>query len=59
MTPLDWLNASKLKSLKNFMLQYNPKYAVRVSSKDFGYNPDTRIKSIPLYAAFLIIEEKR
>ena len=27
---------------------------VRISLKDFGYNKDTKIKSIPLYAVFLI-----
>lgn len=42
------------KSLKNYMAKYNPKYAIRISSKDFGYNENTKIKSIPLYAAFLI-----
>lgn len=42
------------KSLKNYMRQYHPRYALRVSSKDFGYNPETKIKSIPLYAVFLI-----
>ena len=42
------------KSLNVYMNMYNPKYAIRISSKDFGYNPVTRIKSIPLYAAFLI-----
>ena len=33
---------------------YHPKYMIRVISKDFGYNPKTRIKSVPLYAVFLI-----
>ena len=44
------------KSLKVYNELYNPKYMIRISSKDFGYNPDTKIKSIPLYATFLIKE---
>ena len=42
------------KSLKVYGELYNPKYKIRISSKDFGYNPETKIKSIPLYATFLI-----
>lgn len=42
----------KSKSLKIFMDQYKPTYAYRISSLNFGYNPTTRIKSIPLYAVF-------
>ena len=42
------------KSLKVYMENYNPKYAIRISSKNFGYNAKTKIKSIPLYAVFLI-----
>ena len=42
------------KSLKLYMEKYKPKYAIRISTKDFGYNPETKIKSIPLYAVFLI-----
>lgn len=42
------------KSLKVYNELYNPKYMIRISMKDFGYNPKTKIKSIPLYAAFLI-----
>lgn len=44
------------KSLKVYMNKYNPKYAIRVSTKDFGFDPNTKIKSVPLYAAFLIKE---
>ena len=39
-------------SLNVYMNRYKPKYAIRVSSKNFGYA--NNIKSIPLYAAFLI-----
>lgn len=42
------------KSLNVYMENYNPKYAIRISSKDFGYDPVKKIKSIPLYAVFCI-----
>ena len=42
------------KSLKIYNELYHPKYMIRLSTKDFGYNKDTKIKSIPLYAAYLI-----
>lgn len=42
------------KSLKIYIDLYKPNYMIRISSKDFGYNPDAKIKSIPLYAVFLI-----
>ncbi len=42
------------KSLGIYDSLYSPKYMIRISSKDFGYNPTSKIKSIPLYAAFLI-----
>ena len=42
------------KSLKSYNDLYKPNYMIRISSKDFGYNPHTKIKSIPLYATFLI-----
>ncbi len=45
---------TKSKSLKVYNDLYNPKYMIRISLKDFGYNEDTNIKSIPLYAVFLI-----
>ena len=40
------------KSLNVYMNRYNPKYAIRISSKNFGFK--NNIKSIPLYATFLI-----
>jgi len=40
------------KSLKLFVDKYNPKYSIRVSSKNFGFN--NNIKSVPLYAAWCI-----
>ena len=32
--------------------KYNPEYSIRISSKNFGFA--NNIKSVPLYAAFLI-----
>lgn len=42
------------KSLKVYNELNKPKYMIRISSKDFGYNLKTKIKSIPLYSVFLI-----
>lgn len=47
-------NNTQSKSLKVYNELYNPKYMIRISTKDFGYNPETKIKSIPLYATFLL-----
>ena len=44
------------KSLKVYNKRYKPNYMIRISSKDFGYNSESKIKSIPLYATFLIKE---
>ena len=35
-----------------YMKQYNPKYAIRISEKNFGF--ENNIKSVPLYAVFCI-----
>lgn len=40
------------KSLNEYINKYNPKYSIRISSKNFGY--ENNIKSIPLYAVFCI-----
>ena len=40
------------KSLKFYMEKYKPKYGVRLSTKNFGF--DNNIKSIPLYAIFCL-----
>ncbi|HPJ12927.1 MAG TPA: ATP-binding protein [Caldisericia bacterium] len=40
------------KSLKVYMNSYGPKYAIKLSTKNFGF--ENNIKSIPLYAAFCI-----
>jgi len=42
----------KSKSLIQFINQYKPEYAIRISDKNFGY--DNGIKSIPLFAIFCI-----
>ena len=42
-------------SLNNFVRAYSPEYAVRLSAKNFGYK--NGIRSIPLYAAWLLAEE--
>lgn len=47
-------NNTESKSLGNYIEQFNPKYSIRISTKDFGYDPKNKIKSIPLYATFLL-----
>mgnify|MGYP004554661587 CR=1 FL=1 len=47
-------NNTQSKSLNVYNSLYSPKYMIRISTKDFGYNPDSKIKSIPLYSVFLI-----
>ena len=43
---------TRAKSLETYMKKYNPEYAVKISSKNFGF--ENNIKSIPLYAVFCI-----
>lgn len=40
------------KSLNSYIKKYNPKYAIRLSTKNFGFQ--NNIKSIPLYATHCI-----
>lgn len=40
------------KSLNEYIKKYNPKYSIRISSKNFEF--ENNIKSIPLYAVFCI-----
>ena len=40
------------KSLNEYRTKYNPKYSIRISSKNFGF--ENNIKSVPLYAVFCI-----
>jgi hypothetical protein len=42
----------KSKSLAQFVNKYKPKYSIRVSSKNFGF--ENGIKSVPLYAVWCI-----
>ena len=43
---------TKAKSFNLYMEKYKPKYGIRISVKNFGFN--NNIKSIPLYAVFCI-----
>lgn len=45
-------NHVKSRSLTNYINEYNPKYAIRISSKNFEFK--NNIKSVPLYAVFCI-----
>ena len=40
------------KSLNEYIKKYNPKYSIRISGKNFGF--DNNSKSVPLYAVFCI-----
>lgn len=42
----------KSTSLNKYIVKYSPKYAIRISSKNFGF--ENGIKSVPLYAVFCI-----
>lgn len=44
------------KSLNVYIQEYKPKYAIRISAKNFGFK--NNIKSIPLYAAFCLYDTK-
>lgn len=43
---------TRARSLKIYMDKFNPKYAIRISQKNFGF--ENGIKSVPLYATFCI-----
>ena len=45
-------NSVKSTSLNIYMKENKPKYVIRISTKNFGF--ENNIKSIPLYATFLI-----
>ena len=40
------------KSLNEYISKYKPQFAIRISSKNFGF--ENNIKSVPLYAVFCI-----
>lgn len=44
------------KSLNVYIDKFHPKYAIRISTKNFGYDAIKKIKSVPLYATFCINE---
>ena len=54
--PLETKSADnvKAKSLRTYISIYSPKYSIKVSTKNFGF--ENNIKSIPLYAVFCIKE---
>jgi len=43
---------TRSRSLDTYIEKYEPKYAIRISAKNFGF--ENNIKSIPLYATFCI-----
>ena len=45
-------HSTQSKSLNVYNEKYHPKYAIRISSKNFGF--ENNIKSIPLYAVFCV-----
>lgn len=42
-------------SLNEYIKKYNPKYSIRISSKNFGF--ENNIKAVPLYAVFCIYDD--
>ena len=44
----------KAKSLRFYCERYDPAYAIRITSRNFGYDETNRIKSVPLYAVFCL-----
>ena len=42
------------KSLSVYYEKYKPKYMIRISTRNFGYDDEKKIKSIPLYAVFCV-----
>ncbi len=48
-------NHVRSRSLYNYINEFNPKYSIRVSTRNFGFKDN--IKSVPLYAAFCITKD--
>ena len=46
------IDNTQSKSLNEYMKRFKPKYAIRISDKNFGF--ENGIKSVPLYATFLV-----
>ncbi len=38
----------------DYFEKYKPKYMIRISTRNFGFDDDKKIKLIPLYAVFCI-----
>lgn len=55
--PLEVKSADNVraKSLQTYVKNYSPKYSIRLSTRNFGY--ENNIKSIPLYAVFCLKPE--
>jgi hypothetical protein len=45
---------TRSRSLNEYITRFNPRYSIRVSTKNFGFEND--IKSVPLYAVFCITQ---
>ena len=43
---------TRSRSLNEYMIKFSPQYAIRISTKNFGF--ENNIKSVPLYAVFCI-----
>ena len=52
-------NRGKLNSLVNYRNINSNKYAIKISSNNFGYDEANRIYTIPLYATFALAEDLR
>lgn len=52
--PIEVKSSDRVKStsLNNYIKKYSPKYSIRISTRNFGF--ENNIKSVPLYAAHLI-----
>ncbi len=48
-------NNVKSRSLTNYINEFNPRFSIRISIKNFGFV--NNIKSVPLYAVFCITDE--
>ena len=49
-------NNTQSKSLNVYRDLYNPEYMIRLSTKDFAFNEESKIRSITFYAVFLFKE---
>ena len=47
-------NNTQSKSLNVYIDKFKPNYAIRISTKNFGFDENKKIKSVPIYATFCI-----